>query len=127
MFGWTLLGSLCLVLIVGIDPQAATVILLTTTFLGIFQHANIKTPRWLGYIIIRPESHTVHHGRGVHANNYSDLPVFDMLFGTFLNPAGYQLETGFYPGASARVVEMVLGRDVSQSPSRALARAGVAG
>lgn len=113
MIGWTLLGSLCLVLIVGVTPQAATVILLLTTFFTIFQHANIRTPRWLGYVIQRPESHTIHHGKGIHAYNYSDLPVMDILFGTFRNPAGYEVETGFYTGASERVVDMVLFRDVS--------------
>ncbi len=113
MVGWTFVGSFALVLIVGITPEAATVVLLTVTFLAIFQHTNIQTPRWLGYVIQRPESHTVHHGRGVHACNYADLPVIDMLFGTFRNPHGYELQTGFYPGASARVLDMLAFREVS--------------
>ena len=114
MIGWTLLGSLSLVLVVGITPAAATLVLLALTFLAMFQHANIRTPRWLGYLIQRPESHTVHHGRGVHRNNYADLPVFDLLFGTFRNPHGYELKTGFYTGASARLTDMLLFRDVSR-------------
>jgi len=114
MAGWTLVGSLALVLVVGVTPEAATLVLLAVTFLGIFQHANVRTPRWLGYLVQRPESHTVHHGNGVHRYNYADLPVFDVLFGTFRNPAGFELDTGFYPGASARVVDMLLFRDVSR-------------
>ena len=114
MIGWTLLGSLALVLVIGITPEAATVVILTTTLLAIIQHANIRTPHWLGYIVQRPESHTIHHGRGVHAYNYADLPLFDMLFGTFRNPRGYELETGFYPGASARILEMLAFRDVAE-------------
>jgi sterol desaturase/sphingolipid hydroxylase (fatty acid hydroxylase superfamily) len=51
-----------------------------------FQHANLRTPRWLGYIIQRPESHGIHHERGLHAFNYADLPLWDMVFGTFRNP-----------------------------------------
>ena len=113
MVAFTLLGSLSLSLIVGLAPQAVTVFLFTTLFLGIFQHTNVKTPQWLGYLIQRPESHTVHHGRGLHRFNYSDLPVFDMLFDTFRNPRGYEMETGFYHGASARVADMLLLRDVS--------------
>ena len=70
-------------------------------FLGIFQHCNVRTPRWLGYFVQRPESHTVHHGKGLHYYNFSDLPVFDVLLGTFRNPPGYEMETGFYLGASA--------------------------
>jgi sterol desaturase/sphingolipid hydroxylase (fatty acid hydroxylase superfamily) len=125
MTGWTLLSSLALVLVVGVSAQAATSIILLTTFLAIFQHTNIRTPRWLGYFIQRPESHTIHHGKGMHRNNYADLPVFDMLFGTFKNPHGYEMETGFYPGASDRVGDMLLFKDVSQ-PNAASRRAAVA-
>lgn len=116
MIAWTALGSLCLVLIVGITPQAATVFVLTTTFFSVFQHANIRTPRWLGYFIQRPESHSVHHQKGVHYFNFSDLPVFDILFGTFRNPERFVEETGFYNGASARIGDMLMCRDVSEAP-----------
>jgi sterol desaturase/sphingolipid hydroxylase (fatty acid hydroxylase superfamily) len=113
MIGWTLFGSLSLVLVVGVTPQAATILLLVITFLAIFQHANIRTPHWLGYLIQRPESHTIHHGTGIHHYNYSDLPVFDMLFRTFRNPHGYKVETGFYTGASERVADMLMFKDVA--------------
>ena len=113
MIGWSLLGSVCFSLFLGLSPQAITVMLLSTTFFGMFQHANIKTPRWLGYIIQRPESHTLHHAKGIHEHNYSDLPIFDLLFGTFSNPKGFEYETGFYQGASARVGDMLLFKDVS--------------
>lgn len=91
-------------------------VLLATTFMAIFQHANIRTPRWLGYLVQRPESHTIHHGRGIHGFNYCDLPLFDMLFDTFRNPAGFETETGFYSGASSRVLDMLRFRDVSHEP-----------
>lgn len=94
MVGWTVLASLCLTLVVGLSAQAATAVLLITTFFSIFQHANIKTPRWLGYIIQRPESHTVHHAEGIHRFNYSDLPLFDIVFGTFRNPLGFEYRVG---------------------------------
>ena len=108
MMGWTALSSICLTLFVGINPEAITITVLLTTFLGMFQHANIKTPHWLGYIIQRPESHSVHHGKGIHQYNYSDLPIFDILYNTFKNPLDFQTETGFYPGASAQVVKMLM-------------------
>ena len=126
MIGWTALFSLCLTLVVGVTPEAATLVIYATTFFGIFQHSNIRTPRWLGYFLQRPESHSHHHARGVHAGNYSDLPLIDMLFGTFHNPRDFARETGFYDGASAQVVEMLCLRDVSELPSsgaRALAAA----
>jgi sterol desaturase/sphingolipid hydroxylase (fatty acid hydroxylase superfamily) len=117
MVGWTVLSSLCLTLIVGLTPGAATVVLLATTLLAIFQHSNIRTPRWLGYIVQRPESHSHHHAREVHYGNFSDLPVFDILFGTFHNPCDFVAETGFYHGASRRIAEMLRFRDVSLPPS----------
>ena len=115
MIGWTVLGSLCFALIVGLSPQAITVVLLALNFMGMFQHANIKTPQWLGYIIQRPESHTVHHAKGIHAYNYSDLPIFDMLFGTFKNPKDFEHETGFYNGASAQVSDMLRFKDLTRT------------
>ena len=114
MVGWTALGTVCFSVIMGLDPKAVTIVLLVTNFFSIFQHANIRTPQWLGYIIQRPESHGYHHAQEIHRHNYSDLPLFDLLFGTFHNPATYEHEAGFYPGASSRVVEMLRFKDVSK-------------
>lgn len=116
MIGFTLLGSVCFSFILGLPAEAITLVLLITNFFSIFQHANIKTPVWLGYIIQRPESHAVHHGQNVHGFNYSDLPLFDILFGTFRNPREYVKATGFYEGASSRIGDMLSFRDVSIPP-----------
>ena len=116
MIGFTLLGSLVFALTMGLSPQAITIVILSLNFLSIFQHANIKTPTWLGYLIQRPEQHAVHHQRGVHAYNYSDFPIYDYLFGTFRNPDDFQDQNGFYDGASTRVMDMVLFKDVSNKP-----------
>jgi len=113
MTGFTVLGTICFSFVMGLAPQAITIILLVSNFFNIFQHANIKTPKWLGYIVQRPESHAVHHAKGIHAFNYSDLPLFDIIFGTFRNPEEYVKETGFYNGASSRITEMLRFRDVS--------------
>lgn len=114
--GWTLVPSVVLTLL-GLPPAAATTTLLMVTFLAIFQHANLRTPHWLGYLVQRPESHTIHHARGIHAKNYADLPVIDMLFGSFENPRRFEHATGFWEGASARVLDMLLARDVSRPVS----------
>lgn len=98
----------------GLSPEAGAVAAAFLSFNAVFQHANIRTPRWLGYVIQRPESHGIHHERGVHAFNYSDLPLWDMVFGTFRNPARFEGEAGFYKGASTRIGEMLIGRDVSE-------------
>lgn len=119
MIGFTLLGTFCFSFIMGLPAQAVTVFLLVSNFFSIFQHANIKTPVWLGYIVQRPESHAVHHARGVHAFNYSDLPLFDIIFGTFRNPKKYVNETGFYEGASSRIGDMLLFKEVDKQEEAA--------
>ncbi len=122
MIGWTFLSSLCFALILGLSPQANTIILLATNFLSIFQHSSIKTPVWLGYIVQRPESHTIHHGRDIHKFNYSDLPLMDIIFGTFKNPRNYEVETGFYNGASKRVLDMLFFKDVTQPIANSISK-----
>jgi sterol desaturase/sphingolipid hydroxylase (fatty acid hydroxylase superfamily) len=111
--GFTLMNSVALVLLVGVRPEAAVLAVAADTLIALFTHANLKTPRWLGYLIQRPEAHCVHHERGVHAHNYSQLPLWDLVFGTFRGPAGWAGEAGFSDGASARVLDMLCGRDVT--------------
>ncbi|HSG66133.1 MAG TPA: sterol desaturase family protein [Gammaproteobacteria bacterium] len=121
---FTTLSSLVFFPLLGLTVEAGIVGALFLTFNAMFQHANIRTPYWLGFIIQRPESHNIHHGRGVHRYNYADLPVIDMLFGTLRNPRALEdTATGFYSGASGRIVAMLIGRDVSV-PARAGSRDG---
>lgn len=98
----------------GVTPDAAALAGFFGVFNAVFQHTNIRTPRWLGYFIQRPESHSVHHARGVHAYNYANLPVLDMLFGTFRNPQEFEKVQGFWPGASSELRALLFGRDVSR-------------
>jgi sterol desaturase/sphingolipid hydroxylase (fatty acid hydroxylase superfamily) len=114
-------GSLVFVPLLGLTTEATIVGALFLLFNAMFQHANIATPHWLGYVIQRPESHNIHHAQGAHRYNYADLPVIDMLFGTFRNPRSLEdAACGFYPGASSRVGEMLIGRDVTTPPEETL-------
>ncbi|MGD8783706.1 MAG: sterol desaturase family protein [Thioalkalispiraceae bacterium] len=115
-FMFATIASLVFYPLLGLAAEAGIVAVLFLTFNAMFQHANIRTPRWLGYLIQRPESHAVHHGRSIHRHNYSDLPLWDMLFGSFFNPHAKQVpaECGFYKGASSRLFAMLIGRDVSE-------------
>ena len=110
---FTFVGSLALVLGFGVSAEAAIAVNVLATFFGLFQHANIRTPHWLGYIIQRPESHSCHHERGIHARNYSDLPLWDMVFGTFHNPKEFTGEVGFYEGGSKKLMPLLLGREIA--------------
>lgn len=101
------------VLVLGLHPVAAALTGVIAAFYGMFQHLNVRTPRWLGYLIQRPESHGLHHERGVHARNYSDFPLWDILFGSFANPAEFTGDVGFDAAAARRVSAMMLFVDVN--------------
>lgn len=117
MIGFTFIGSLTLSIFVGLSPDAVTWFLYINMILVIFQHSNIKTPQWIGYIIQRPESHSIHHKRGVHAFNYSDFPIFDIIFGTFKNPKKFDYDVGFYEGSSHKMKDILLFKDISEQQS----------
>lgn len=111
-----LIGTSVSVYLLGLSPLAASTVGLFSAALSMWQHWNIRTPHWLGYVIPRPESHVLHHERDVHARNYGDLPVWDMLFGTFVNPRDtWSGKVGFGHSANTRIGDMLLMRDVHQS------------
>lgn len=105
------LSSAIVYLGVGLGPVAASQAILLTGLAELFYHWNVPTPHWIGYLIQRPESHCVHHQAGHHHQNYGDLPLYDMLFGTFYNPRDWELQCGFGDKENA-LGSMLLGRDV---------------
>jgi sterol desaturase/sphingolipid hydroxylase (fatty acid hydroxylase superfamily) len=114
MVGWAALGSLCLVWAFGMTPEAALIVNVLAAIPPMFQHANIPTPHWLGYLVQRPESHLIHHQRGVHAYNYGDIPLPDMIFGTFRNPRNRWVgENGFHEGSTGRLAALLTFRRIA--------------
>jgi sterol desaturase/sphingolipid hydroxylase (fatty acid hydroxylase superfamily) len=107
--------------LLGLSPEAGALAGLLGYATAVFQHANVRTPRFLGIILPRPEMHAVHHARGVHAFNYASFPIWDMVFGTYQNPAGFPEAYGFWDGASAKMGAMLVGRDVA-APTAASAQ-----
>jgi len=101
------------VIVLGLQPLAAALVGYVFAFYGYFQHWNVRTPQWLGYIIQRPESHCVHHRLGVHYYNFADLPLWDIVFGTFRNPRQFNGECGFEHGADRRMPAMLAFADVN--------------
>jgi sterol desaturase/sphingolipid hydroxylase (fatty acid hydroxylase superfamily) len=98
----------------GVSPLAAAIAGYFAFLRSLFLHLNVRTPHWLGYVFQRPEMHCLHHERGVLAYNYG-LPLWDIVFGTFRNPATWDAEAGFWDGASTRVGDMLLDGDVSMA------------
>lgn len=111
----SVLSSAIAYLLLGCSPGAVAFYALLAGTAEFFYHWNIRTPRWLGYVIQRPESHRVHHRRAHHTDNYGDLPVLDLLFGTFDNPRTFEGECGFEPDREDRIEDMLAFRDVNRA------------
>jgi len=104
------LMSVLLYLLLGLDPVNASLVVTIAGVAELLYHANLRTPHWLGYFFQRPESHRRHHELGHHRDNYSDLPLWDILFGTFHNPRNCPRECGFGGGRERQLLRMLLGR-----------------
>lgn len=107
-----ILTAAILELLLGLAPEAAAISVVLTGVAELFYHWNIRTPYWLGYLIQRPESHRVHHESGKHRSNYSDLPLWDIFFGTFHNPRETISKCGFSAERELMLIPMLTGRDV---------------
>lgn len=77
-------------------------------------HSNFKSPRWLKYFIQSPELHSVHHERDVHTYNFSDLPIWDRLFGTYRDTDHFVADCGFPRSNERKLGRMLLLNDVYQ-------------
>jgi sterol desaturase/sphingolipid hydroxylase (fatty acid hydroxylase superfamily) len=99
--------------ILGLDLQTIGWLTIFSAFGEFFYHINIKTPYWLGFIIQRPESHNVHHAQNrKHVYNHADLPIWDILGGTFLNPKEDVTKMGFSEDREDKVKEMLMFKNV---------------
>ena len=121
------LSSAILYGLVGVTPAAGAWAVAITGVAELVYHWNVRTPRWLGWWFQRPEMHCVHHEKGRHHGNYADLPLWDILFGTFDNPATFDGRCGFADDAERRLPEMLRGVDVHRPrPKRRWDRASTA-
>ncbi len=109
-----LISSSLIYLLLGCSLEAAALYTGMTAVAEYFYHWNIRTPRWLGPWFQRPESHRVHHRYQHHTQNYADLPVWDLLFGTYHNPHESPKQCGFDAAKEQRIGQMLCFQDVHQ-------------
>jgi sterol desaturase/sphingolipid hydroxylase (fatty acid hydroxylase superfamily) len=117
MVAYTVLGLAVNAVVLGLDPVAASIVGLLGVFNAVFQHANVNTPRRLAWLVQRPEAHSIHHA--VHGWNYSDFPLWDLLFGTYRRAIGFQPAVGFGKRESGRWGAMAVFADVHEPAFRA--------
>ena len=77
-----------------------------------FYHSNLRTPKWLGYFLQRPEHHSVHHELDLHKFNYGDITWWDRLFGTFREAEKFAPRCGFPEDHEKNIGKMLIFRDV---------------
>lgn len=109
-----ILTSAILYILLGLPVTAVGLCVLVTALAEFIYHMNIKTPRILGLFFQRPEMHRIHHQRGLHHYNYSDLPVWDMLFGTYNNPAIVENRTGFPDDNENKLWALLKGKELER-------------
>lgn len=107
-----IIGSLNFLLL-GLTVESAGYCLLFSAIGEYVYHMNIKTPHIMGYFFQRPEMHRIHHQRSKHYNNFSDLPLWDMLFGTFENPKTVDTPCGFKPEREKKLLDMLAFKNVN--------------
>ncbi|MFA4950719.1 sterol desaturase family protein [Brevundimonas sp.] len=107
----TLVNAFVAYFVLGVGPASAALALFYVTVFNLVAHADVQSPRWLGFLLQRPEMHRVHHERDVHASNYG-LPLWDLLFGTWRNPEKGPEECGFADDKERLVAQMLLLKDV---------------
>ncbi len=111
----SLIGSALVYALLGLTPEAGAVYTLCTALGEFFYHTNVTTPRWVGLVFQRPEMHRIHHAHGRHRNNYGDITWWDMMFGTYENPARFGASCGFDDAREQRLGDMLRCRDVHRS------------
>ena len=77
-----------------------------------FYHTNYKSPNWLRYFIQTPELHSIHHQLDVHKYNFSDIPIWDRIFGTYKDTIKFMPRCGFPDKNEERFTEMLLFKNV---------------
>jgi sterol desaturase/sphingolipid hydroxylase (fatty acid hydroxylase superfamily) len=108
----SLLSSAIVYTLLGCNLQAAAYYTLFTAVAEYFYHWNIRTPRWVGHFIQRPESHRIHHQYRHHTQNFADLPIWDWLFGTLHNPKHPPRRCGFDDWREDRFEDLLVFHDV---------------
>lgn len=85
-----------------------------------YYHSNIRTPRWAGFFLQRPEHHSIHHQVNVHHFNYGDITWWDRLFGTFRDTDCFSPACGYEGTRERRLLAMLAFLDVNTVAQQAV-------
>jgi sterol desaturase/sphingolipid hydroxylase (fatty acid hydroxylase superfamily) len=110
--------TLLLYPVLGLSKESSIWLSGFSAFGEYFYHTDLSTPHWVGYLFQRPESHALHHTRNKRLGcvNFSDIPLWDMLNGTFENPTEPTPPTGFSEDKEEHLMAMLRFEDVLARP-----------
>ena len=117
-----MIASALIYSLLGSSPEAGAWFNVFAVLGEYFYHSNLRTPRWMGYFLQRPEHHSIHHQLDVHQFNYGDITWWDRIFGTFRDADGFAPECGFPDGHEKNLARMLAFR-VGNGAARAEAEA----
>ena len=111
----SVLSSAIIFVLLGASVEAAPWYSFFAALGEFYYHMNVRTPRWTGWFLQRPEHHSIHHQLGVHRHNYGDVTWWDRLFGTFEEAGDFAPRCGYAGDREQRLLEMLAFRDVNKS------------
>jgi sterol desaturase/sphingolipid hydroxylase (fatty acid hydroxylase superfamily) len=111
----SVLSSAIIFVLLGAAVEAAAWYSFFAALGEFYYHMNVRTPRWTGWFLQRPEHHSIHHQLGVHHYNYGDITWWDRLFGTFEEAEGFAPRCGYAGDREQRLAEMLAFQDVNKS------------
>jgi len=110
----SMLASTMIYVVLGASVEAAAWYNVFAALGEFYYHANLRTPRWTGQFIQRPEQHSIHHQFEVHHFNYGDITWWDRLFGTFRETDDFAERCGYQDPREEYLGSMLLATDVNR-------------
>jgi sterol desaturase/sphingolipid hydroxylase (fatty acid hydroxylase superfamily) len=111
IFADSVIASAIMYSLLGASPTAGEWFSVFAVLGEYFYHSNLRTPHWVGYVLQRPEHHSIHHQLDLHGFNFGDITWWDRLFGTFRETDGFAAQCGFPDGHERNLGEMLIFRD----------------
>lgn len=106
------IASALMLVVLGASASGAAWFNVFATIGEFFYHSNLRTPKWWGYFLQRPEHHSVHHQLDFHSCNYGDITWWDRLFGTFREAEDFVPQCGFPENHEELLGQMLVFQDV---------------
>jgi sterol desaturase/sphingolipid hydroxylase (fatty acid hydroxylase superfamily) len=117
----SVLSTVIVFVLLGASIEAAAWFNLFAAVGEFYYHSNIRTPRWAGFFLQRPEHHSIHHQMHVHHFNYGDITWWDRLFGTFKDTESFAPACGYEGAREGRLFSMLSFLDVNAVAQQAVA------